>query len=293
MTETKTVKIESPITIWVRSFGNDFRFNGRTYSTAVGKSFGAIIYKLVTKLPARLFWLGKHIVVGGLDVFRTEAPPAEASNGEGRRAQKSDSFGKKAGVWTGIFVIRAFDLISIGEILNFVEQVVKVNSRPLTAVEEQEARRVFGDSLDYWCIRLDEWSLIASFGLYSYLKRTKKAAKHMAMTVFNTIHLSRRIQAEPGSSDMAWLIHELTHVAQCEHTGGGFMIESLVAQGKEGYDYGGPSALAGRNLKDFNREQQGDIVRDYYWIINNKKAVTEAERADYDRMITQLRAGQL
>lgn len=292
MSETPTVRIESPVTSWFGRFREDFRFSARSYSTGVGKSFGAIAYKFVTKLPVRVYWLGRHLVVEGVNVFRREEPPPVEPSGR-RQARKSDSFAKKAGIWSGILAIRTLDLVSIGEVLNFVEHVVKPNTRPLTAVEEQEARKVFGDSLDYWRIRLDEWSLIAHFGAYSYRKRTKKTAKHMAMTVFNTIHFSRRIECEPGNADMAWLIHELTHTAQSEHTGGGFMIESLVAQGKEGYDYGGPAALAGKNLRDFNREQQGDIVKDYYWIISNKKTVTEPERADYDRMIAQLRAGKL
>lgn len=294
MSDTRTEPDESPIANWAASFKDDFRFNLGTYSAGVGKSFSAIAYKFVTKLPARVYWLGRHIFVGGLAVFKKEdADSPAAPKAGGRRAQKSDSFPRKAGIWTGILALRALDLVSVGEIVNFIEQVVKPNSRPLNAIEEQEARRVFGDSLSYWRIRLDEWSLIASYGLYSYHKRTKRAAKDMAMTVFSTIHLSQRLNAEPGNSDMGWLIHELTHAAQFEHTGAGFWVEALVAQGEAGYDYGGPPALAGRDLKDFNREQQGDIVKDYYWIINNKKVVTEAERADYDRMIAQLRAGKL
>ena len=218
--------------------------------------------------------------------------PAPTSGTE-KRSQKQDSFGTRAGVWAGILALRVLDLVSIGEILNFIEHVFKVNTRPLTPAEIQEAKRVFGNSLDYWRIRIDEWSLIAHFGAYSNKKKARKAPDHMAMTFYNTIHFSRRIEPQPGNNDMAWLIHELTHAAQNEHTGGGFWVESLVAQGKEGYNYGGPPALAGRDLKEFNREQQGDIAKDYYWVINNKKAVTEEERKDYDRMATQLQAGKL
>ena len=292
MPDTSVETIPSPFATWKDRFSKDFHFEPAIYVSSLGKSFSAILYKFVGKMPKRLLWLGRHFFVGGLDLLQTQDAPV-SEDGSSKRAKKQLSFGTKAGVWAGILLLRLLDLVSIGEVLNFIEHIFKINTRPLTKEEVEEARRVFGDSLDYWRIRIDEWSLIAHFGAYSYRKKVHKAPDHMAMTFYNTIHFSRRIATAPGNADMAWLIHELTHAAQNEHTGGGFWVESLVAQGLEGYDYGGPQALAGKNLKDFNREQQGDVAKDYYWVIHNKKAVTESERKDYDRMIAQLQAGAL
>ncbi len=293
MSDRTAEKIDSPFVTWKNRFAQDFNFRPGLWAAGLGTSFTAIFYNFVAKLPKRVYWLGRHIVNAGPEVFKKAKKDANDGEDSSKRAKKGDSFGTKAGIWGGILLLRILDLVSIGEILNFLEHLIKVNTRPLTEEEVQEAKLVFGDSLDYWRIRIDEWSLIAHFGAYSYRKKVKKAPEHMAMTFYNTIHFSRRIQPEPGNADMAWLIHELTHTAQNEHTGGGFWVESLVAQGKEGYDYGGPPALAGKELKDFNREQQGDIAKDYYWVIHEKKTISEDERKDYDRMIAQLKAGEL
>ena len=115
----------------------------------------------------------------------------------------------------------------------------------------------------------------------------------MAVTLFNTIHFSRRIHPRPGNEDMAWLIHELAHVAQMEHVGSQIMGEALHAQGTEGYEYGGAKALQGRDLRDFNREQQGDIAKDYYRSLYDKQELTEEEEHAYRRLIAQFRNGQI
>jgi hypothetical protein len=154
-----------------------------------------------------------------------------------------------------------------------------------------EARRVFGSSLDYSRVRLDEWSLAAHVGNWVYELRTGRRGGHMALTFCNTIHFSRRIQPEPA--DMAWLIHELTHVAQYQHAGSQFIPEALLAQARAGYDYGGPAGLAGRNLADFNREQQGEIALDYYNHLRGRKLIPPGAVQDYARLAAQLRAGEL
>jgi hypothetical protein len=72
--------------------------------------------------------------------------------------------------------------------------------------------------------------------------------------------------------DMAWLIHELTHSWQSQHDGPRYLAEAIYAQLRYGpavYDYGGEAGLiqaasAGKRFGEFNREQQGDIARDYY-----------------------------
>jgi hypothetical protein len=79
--------------------------------------------------------------------------------------------------------------------------------------------------------------------------------------------------------DMAWLIHELTHVWQYQHVGWKYLAQALGAQvteGAEAYRYSKRTSVSGRGedlqqmwqdgrrFADFNREQQGDIARDYY-----------------------------
>jgi hypothetical protein len=68
------------------------------------------------------------------------------------------------------------------------------------------------------------------------------------------------------------LIHELTHVWQFQQTGWRYLFQALWAilrHGHEAYKVGSEDTLlkahqAGARLKDFNREQQGEITRGYY-----------------------------
>lgn len=74
----------------------------------------------------------------------------------------------------------------------------------------------------------------------------------------------------------ALLIHELVHVWQYERLGSVYIPLALKAQhSKEGYDYGGVQALqqalaTGRDLLDFNLEQQADIVADYFCLLHGR-----------------------
>ena len=68
------------------------------------------------------------------------------------------------------------------------------------------------------------------------------------------------------------LIHELMHIWQYQQMGAIYMVRALSAQHtKMGYNYGGIAAIHqkmanGETLLDFNFEQQGDIVADYFRI---------------------------
>ena len=86
---------------------------------------------------------------------------------------------------------------------------------------------------------------------------------------FTTFHT---INGEEGKIDIGTLIHELTHVWQYEQAGAIYMPQAIHAQGTpEGYDYGDIPGLsvaktAGRGILSFNREQQAQIVEDYFLI---------------------------
>lgn len=160
--------------------------------------------------------------------------------------------------WIGRLVSKILDMVMVGEILDLVFQVLKPNSRSLSDTELTEAKKVYGDGLRYWQIRIDEYSLIAKLGaLFA-------GSKNMGVTTFHTINFTRKIVAAPGNGDMDWLIHELAHVCQMQHVGIQYLVEALVAQYTGGYNYGGTEALKGKTIHDFNREQQADIAADYY-----------------------------
>ena len=73
---------------------------------------------------------------------------------------------------------------------------------------------------------------------------------------------------------MAWLMHELTHAWQYQHDGIIYLYQAVfksptyryAPDGKQGEALKGFSK-EGKVFRDFNREQQGDIVRDYYYYL--------------------------
>jgi hypothetical protein len=74
------------------------------------------------------------------------------------------------------------------------------------------------------------------------------------------------------------MIHELTHVWQYVTDGLVYIPQAVGAQAGDGYDYGGIANLrtaktAGHGLRTFNREQQGQIVADYFNLIQSARTI--------------------
>jgi hypothetical protein len=129
--------------------------------------------------------------------------------------------------------------------------VERQTSRPLTAFERSEAARVFAGGLDLGRVQVAEDLLATAAGAAFALP---------GIIRFPSGSMSR-------SYYLPWLIHELTHAWQYQH-GIGVSTTAYHAFASS-YDYGGEAALraataAGRHFRDFNTEQQGDIVQHYY-----------------------------
>jgi hypothetical protein len=124
-------------------------------------------------------------------------------------------------------------------------------ARPLTDFERREARSVFGDALALERVSVREHPVMGGLG---YARA-----------------LPWRIYFPPGAFDnprfLPWLIHELTHTWQYQH--GVPIVRIFWNALLREYDYGGEDGLraaraAGLRFTDFNTEQQGDILRDFY-----------------------------
>ena len=188
--------------------------------------------------------------------------------------------------WVGRLIAKLLDLIGFGEIMDLLWQIIKFNSRPLTSAEIAEASKVFGNTISYWQVRVDEHSLIAVLGALF------QGTKNMGVTLFHTINFSRKIKPAPGSSDMGWLIHELAHVWQMEHVGMQYIGEAVHAQATTGYVYGvdrdyrnnangtllATSRSNGKTLQDFNREQQAAIAEHYYMRLSNSYSTADWQK---------------
>jgi len=164
--------------------------------------------------------------------------------------------------------------------------------RKLTPKEMDDAQLVFADNLSYdriWVYEATNFPLwIARIG--SFISRDDLPAKN-AITLRNKIYFSDPLKTSPFDiqsmhlTDMAWLIHELTHTWQYQHQGIRYLYDAVRAQialGNDAYDYGSEQGLEdahqeGKNLLNFNPEQQGDIARDYYLRIKNGQDVSAWE----------------
>jgi hypothetical protein len=177
-------------------------------------------------------------------------------------------------------VIATFlDVCAFPELMDCLWQIFKLNTRSLKAIEEQEARSIFGNRINYRKVHIDEASFIAWLG--AKLKR----CSGMGVATFHTINFNRKLNTTAGSSDMEWLIHELTHVVQMEQIGSQYLVEAFHAQASAGYAYR-PGEK--KHFCEYNREQQACIVADYY-IARCSGGSTEA----YDQYIVEMRAGEL
>jgi hypothetical protein len=154
-------------------------------------------------------------------------------------------------------VIHALDRIGVSTLYARASAWHKGNYRPLTDDEIALARPIFGDTIDYGRVRLDERAVIVC--------RSRRCA-YVSFNIINTW------DALPPAT----LIHELVHVWQYQQLGAAYIPRALWAQRTaEGYNYGGPAALRaavdeGRSLLDFNYEQQGDIVADYFRLLRGE-----------------------
>ncbi len=158
-----------------------------------------------------------------------------------------------------------------------IGDALSANKRPLTSDERTEAKLVFGDSLDMNAVKLAEAPIMA--------------LGQMARTPFDTVYFPPGTFKESFSDFMPWLIHELTHVWQYQH--GVSVLEKLwvALHGKKAYNYGGEEALrnasaTGKRFTDFNTEQQGDILRDYYIKLKAGK-----DTSAYDPFVAQVKGG--
>ncbi|TET98944.1 MAG: hypothetical protein E3J30_05695 [Anaerolineales bacterium] len=154
-----------------------------------------------------------------------------------------------------------------------------MHRRNLSSRESIEAQLVFGASIAYERVAIIEevdWpNWVGRIG--SWLSRTE-APRNNAVALGNKLYFPKLLltdnSADPVGSlnDMAWLIHELTHVWQYQHFWLAYLPQVMwahIRNGSETYNYGLKRGLdgafeRGERLEDFNREQQGEIARHYY-----------------------------
>jgi hypothetical protein len=175
--------------------------------------------------------------------------------------------------------------------------------RSLTVSEIQEAQIVFQGSLAYDRITVSE-----NVSWPNWIGQLGAKLQGSTLTTDNAVTLGNRVSfpvtlntaltdiQNNNLTHIAWLIHELTHVLQFQRVGIIYLFQALrdqVRHGSKVYEYGGEAGLTearakGLAAEDFNREQQGNLARDYYLRVKGNDGTTA-----WDPYIAELRAGEL
>ncbi len=146
-------------------------------------------------------------------------------------------------------------------------------TRSLHPHELFEVQNVFRTGLDTARVVISEGDALPNWvGRIGAALKGQPPPKENAITVGNTSYFPRALTS--SVTDLAWLIHELTHQWQYQHFGIRYLFEALrattyvYANENESHD-AALKRLWSENKKfsDFNREQQGDIVRDYFFAL--------------------------
>jgi hypothetical protein len=169
------------------------------------------------------------------------------------------------------------DCMFLFDIYEIATNLYKPSTRPLTKREILRGYDIFGDSLDYKLVMIDT--------------QAKMLTKSMGV-----IYVSGNTINSWGAFADDYLIHELVHVWQYQHFGAGYAACALKAQRTEaGYNYTFLPQKAEtvivnateatkeqwfekKSILNFNAEQQGDLVQDYFKIKNGLKP----EWCDFD-----------
>ena len=173
----------------------------------------------------------------------------------------NDTYYKEASVisrlafWILEGFILLLDIFGLPEWYESLADIFKFNTRPLNHNEIAIGQSVYGSSINWERVRIDERSYIGP------------KQKGMIYVSFYTIN-------GYGSMSTSTFIHELMHIWQFENFGSCYIPRALFAQStKMGYNYGGLHPLSlnienQKGLSAFNYEQQADIVMDYYNLKN-------------------------
>ncbi len=147
------------------------------------------------------------------------------------------------------------DLLGAFDVYEAVTNTLFPRTRPLTPEEHLLLYPIFGDTVPYDLIRIDERAVVGpSWAKFCYVS-------------FHTIN-------SWGPMSPPTLVHEVVHIWQYTQHGAVYIPRALYAQTTSaGYNYGGLAPLrAMTRLEDFNYEQQADIIEDAFRLTNGYPA---------------------
>jgi hypothetical protein len=234
----------------------------RPWAVERGRDLARVPVNFARDLPGRLSRLGDTLTQG-VTALADAGPEAAwlVNAGDARRRRAWLQAGaRETGFWFLGLATRLFDLVSgpeVGQVLIHLT----TSATPLQEDEIEAAKLVLGPHAIRWGeVR------IAQRGVLGPVFRRNGVR---AFTTFHTINMP--LEGRSLRSDLAVVVHELTHVLQYERQGSIYIIQALRAQARgDAYNYGGAEGLRDRferlhqHLTDLNPEQQAAVAQDYY-----------------------------
>ena len=222
---------------------------------------------LLRDFPARSGRLARTLFTGGKALLFAPLSIWHIVQARSRRAAGQQAT-RQVASWLHLLLVQLFDLVGGPEICQFVMHL-GMHTSPLTQVEITAVQSIFGSgNLRYQDVR------IAEGGILNFIFRHNGG---LAFATWYTVHLPYKKQVVGGTAvssrqNLPLLVHELTHVFQHHHVGSRYLGEAiyyLVTTKRDCYQYGGKNGLAscwqqGKTFAQFNREQQAQIVQDYF-----------------------------
>ncbi|MEM1121358.1 MAG: hypothetical protein AAGJ18_12975 [Bacteroidota bacterium] len=206
-------------------------------------AIGHRLWRWLTMLPTRFWRLGYHFYRGiTFQMSRKEYWKDEAPH---------SSRASVILLWILEFFVLLLEIIGVGELYETITDFAKFNTRPMHDWEIQLAQSIFGNSIDYQPVRIDERAWLGPKQYHFF---------------YVSFHLINSWEQMPNHI----LIHELMHIWQYQRIGAIYTVRALIAQRtRMGYDYGGIRGIQekianGQSLLDFNLEQQADVVADCF-----------------------------
>ena len=208
------------------------------------------------RLAATLFYGGKALLLAPFSI---------------RQIKQTHQFKvglQQIAVWLHLFLVQVFDLVGGPEICQFVMHL-GMHTAPLTDDELTAVLPIFGlKNLRYQDVRIAEGGILNLIFRYN---------GGLAFATWCTVHLPKGEKGGGGTAvssrgNLPLLIHELTHVFQYHHVGSRYLGEALyylITTRRDCYQYGGTVGLQlcwqqGKKFPQFNREQQAQIIQDYF-----------------------------
>ena len=159
-----------------------------------------------------------------------------------------------------------------------------MTTRALSHDEYAAAQPIFENGLDLTRVRVNEGSQIPNtVGRIGAALRGRPTPQENSITVGDASYFPRELTDD--LIDIAWLMHELTHQWQYQHFGMIYLAQAIAAPTYVYTEPGETPAAAlvrcyseGKTFASFNREQQGDIVRDYYLALKQTQDPVTAQQ---------------